>query len=512
MARKLKKIVRYGSVSSDYLQRRQLKRGIGFWLLFGSGIGIVIDGIYAGWNEGLAQGGFWGMCIATALIAAMYMAMTFSMAELSAALPHAGGFYAFTRTAFGAVGGFICGLAELLEYILIMGWGVFYLGQTIHSTLGLPTLPFLGLDLIDVGIWAISIAAFTAVNVYSTELGLRINLWIALVAIAMLLILTGGVIFSGNFDPQMLFTIVPNSEVRDASNLLPQGSLGLLGALPYAIWFYLAIEAMPLTAEEAKDPEKDLPRAMIASMIVLVILSVLILVFNTGIPIETTTEDGEVLRGAAAIALSGEPYAEGMNYIFGTGNVLASILGVGTIIASLTGYPACIYAYSRIFFAMSRAGYLPKFISVTNDRGIPARAAILGGFLSLGVTILFVLAGGEDTAAGLGLVTVSVVSAVVSYILVLASYIKLQVDRPGIPRPYRSPVGILGAFVGLVIATIAFISCFVIEEYRFAVFGTVGLLSIASLYFFFVSRKQLVAEAPEEQLVLEDDDTTFLAL
>ncbi len=511
MARKLKKIVRYGNVSSDYLERRQLKRGIGFWLLFGSGIGIVIDGIYAGWNEGLAQGGFWGMSIATALIATMYLAMTFSMAELSAALPHAGGFYAFTRTAFGAVGGFICGLAELLEYILIMGWGVFYLGQTIHSTLGLPSLPFRGFDLVDVAIWAVSISIFTVINIYSTELGLRINLWIALVAIGMLLILTGGIIFSGKFDPQMLFTIVPDSEVKDASNLLPFGSLGLLKTLPYAIWFYSAIEAMPLTAEEAKDPEKDLPRAMIASMILLIVLSVLVLVFNTGIGIEKTSKDGEILRGAAAIANSDEPYADGMNYIFGTDNTLAQIFGIGTVIASLTGYPACIYAYSRIFFAMSRAGYLPQSISVTNDRGIPVRAAILGSVLSLVVTILFVLAGGEESSVGLGLVTVSVVSAVVSYILVLASYIKLQVDRPGMPRPYRSPVGILGAFVGLVIATIAFIACFVIEKYRFAVFTTIGLLTIASLYFFFVSRKQLVAEAPEEQLVLGDDDTTFLA-
>ncbi|MCA1904881.1 MAG: amino acid permease [Cyanobacteria bacterium KgW148] len=292
--RKLKKIVRYGNVSADYLQRRQLKRGIGFWLLFGSGIGIVIDGIYSGWNEGLAQGGFWGMSIATALIAMMYLSVTFSMAELSAALPHAGGFYAFTRTAFGAVGGFICGLAELLEYILIM-----------------------------------------------------------------------------------------------------------------------------------------------------------------------------------------------------------------------TGYPACIYAYSRVFFAMSRAGYLPQGISVTNDRGIPARAAILGGALALGITVLFVLLGGEDSSIGLGLVTVSVVSALVTYILVLASYVKLQVDRPGMPRPYRSPVGILGAFIGLVIATIAFIACFTIEEYRIAVYVTVGLLALASVYFFFVSRNQLVAEAPEEQLALADDTTVI---
>ncbi len=507
--RKLKKIVRYGNVSPDYLQRRQLKRGIGFWLLFGSGIGIVIDGIYAGWNEGLAQGGFWGMSIATTFIAGMYLAVTFSMAELSAALPHAGGFYAFSRTAFGAVGGFICGLAELLEYIFIMGWGLVYLGPKFHELTGLPGISVGPIDLVDLALCVISLIIFTAINIYSTELGLKINLWIALVAIAMLVILCGGIIFTGSFDPQLLFTIVPDSQIKDASNFLPKGSLGILRALPYAVWFYLAIEAMPLTAEEAKDAQRDLPKAMISAMVVLIILSALILVLNTGIAIETTTEEGEVLRGAAAVALAGEPYTEGMKYVFGTDTLLARIFGVGSTIAELTGYNACIYAYSRVFFAMSRAGYLPKWISVTNDRGIPARAAILGGALALVVMILFVSVGGESSFIALGLVTVSVVSAVVTYILVLASYIKLQIDRPGMPRPYRSPVGIWGAFVGLIIATIAFISCFVIEQYRIAVYSTVGLLSLASIYFFFVSRKQLVAEAPEEQLALVEDTTVI---
>jgi ethanolamine permease len=507
MARKLKSVVRYGNVSADYLQKRQLRRGIGFWLLFGSGVGIVIDGIYAGWNEGLAQGGFWGMCIATALVGGMYLVMTFSMAELSAALPHAGGFYAFTRTAFGAVGGFICGLGELLEYILIMGWGHFYLAQTFHNTLGLPSVPLGSFDLVDVAITLVYTAIVTALTIYSTEFALRYNLFIAIVSIFMLLVLVAGVIFTGKFDPQLLFTIQPSPEIKDASNFLPRGSLGLLGSIPYAVWFYLAIEAMPLTAEEAKDPVKDLPKAMITAMVLLLILSVLILVFNTGIGIEKTTKSGEVVRGAAAIAVTGEPLAAGMDYVFGKDNFLANLLGVGTLLAGLTGGPACMYAYGRIFFAMSRAGYIPQWISVTNDRGIPARATILGSVLSVLVTALFILAGGEKTAIGLGLVTVSVVSALVTYILVLASYIKLRVDRPGMPRPYRSPVGILGAFLGLVIATIAFIACFVLEAYRVAVYLTAGFIAMASLYFILIGRHQLVAEAPEEQLFLAEDST-----
>ncbi|MCS6959886.1 MAG: amino acid permease [Pseudanabaenaceae cyanobacterium SKYGB_i_bin29] len=507
--RKLKKIVRYGSVSADYLQRRQLRQGIGFWLLWGCGIGIVIDGIFAGWNEGLAYAGFWGMAIATALVAGMYMAITFSMAELSAALPHAGGFYAFTRTAFGAVGGFLCGIAELFEYVVINGWGLFYVGKFVHDVTGLPSLLVGSVDLTDMFLWIACTTFFTSLLIYSTELSLQVNLWIALLGIAMILLLVGGVLLTGKFDPQMLFTVPPNSARADASNFLPGGALGLLQAIPFAIWFYLAIEAMPITAEEAKDAQRDLPKAMVTAMVTLIVLSVLVLIFNPGIPLQVE-EGGTILKGAAALAVSAEPMKQGLDFVFGTEGFLHSLIEVGNALAVFTGAPAVVFAYSRVFFALSRAGYLPQWISVTNERGIPTRGAILGGVLSVLVTFVFVLAGGEESTIGNSLVTISVIAALVTYILLLASYIKLQVDRPGMPRPYRSPVGILGAFLGLVLATIAFIACFTLETYRIAVYGTVIVFLLATAYFWFVGRKQLVAEAPEEQLAAVDDTTVAL--
>src|SRR5216117_2669444 len=109
--------VTYQEVGEDYFKQRGLRRHAGMWSLWGLGVGAVISGEYYGWNFGLGTGGFWGLTIATVLMAAMYVCMVYSISELSAALPHAGGFYSFTRNAFGPLGGFICGVTDTIEYV-----------------------------------------------------------------------------------------------------------------------------------------------------------------------------------------------------------------------------------------------------------------------------------------------------------------------------------------------------------------------------------------------------------
>jgi len=83
--------VRYEDVDHAYLEKRRLRRSAGWVLLWALGVGAVISGEFSGWNLGLASGGFWGLAIASVLMAIMYLCMVFSIAELSSALPHAGG-------------------------------------------------------------------------------------------------------------------------------------------------------------------------------------------------------------------------------------------------------------------------------------------------------------------------------------------------------------------------------------------------------------------------------------
>ncbi len=93
--------VTYEKVDDAYFAARGLRRHAGVWSLWALGVGAVISGHFSGWNFGLGAGGWGGMLVATVIIAVMYLGLTYSLAEMSPAMPHTGGAYSFARTAFG---------------------------------------------------------------------------------------------------------------------------------------------------------------------------------------------------------------------------------------------------------------------------------------------------------------------------------------------------------------------------------------------------------------------------
>ena len=93
--------VEYDRVGEGYFRERGLRRYAGVWSLWALGVGAVISGNFFGWNFGLSAGGFGGLLIATVIITVMYTGLCFSIAEMTAALPHAGGAYSFARSAMG---------------------------------------------------------------------------------------------------------------------------------------------------------------------------------------------------------------------------------------------------------------------------------------------------------------------------------------------------------------------------------------------------------------------------
>ncbi len=120
--------------SQSYLEKRELKTGSAGWLLLaGLGVSYVVSGDYSGWNFGLARGGFGGLAIAAAVIAAMYLALVLGMAELSSALPAAGGGYTFARRALGPWGGFATGTAVLIEYSIAPAAIATFIGAYVQS-------------------------------------------------------------------------------------------------------------------------------------------------------------------------------------------------------------------------------------------------------------------------------------------------------------------------------------------------------------------------------------------
>ncbi|MEM7113851.1 MAG: ethanolamine permease [Chloroflexota bacterium] len=468
--------VQYERVADSYIEARQLKKSAGWKLLWAMGVGAVISGDYFGWNFGLDAGGFGGLLIAVIFIAIMYVCMVLSIAELSTAMPHAGGFYSFTRTAIGPGAAFLNSVTDMVEYVITPA--VIVVGIAGYMDTVIPGVP-------NWVWWLVFYAAFVGINIWGTELTFRVSMVVTVLAIAVLVIFYAGAIFSGAFSWSNVMNITPDP---GQSAFLPKGIYGIFAALPFAIWFYLAIEQLPLSAEESHDVVNDMPRALIYGIVTLLGLSIFTLVLNSGVG-----------GGAAEVATSGAPLDIGFSAIFGSGatSTVLTLIGLTGLIAS---FHSIIYAYGRVLFAVSRAGYIPRWLSVTTkERRTPARALVVGAIIGFVIALIIDGVGGTVGAA---LLTMAVFGAVISYALVMISYIVLARNRPTMKRPYQSPLGVAGAWVGLIIAVVSGLSAFAIPDNRPGVWGTVIFIIIAFAYYWGYSRHHLVANAPEEEIAL----------
>jgi len=439
----------YQDVDASYLEQRQLRKSAGWVLLWALGVGAVISGDFFGWNFGLDAGGFGGLLIATVVIAVMFVCMVLSIAEMSTALPHAGGFYGFTRNAYGPGLAYFNSVTDMVEYVITPAVIVVGISGYANSLVDLSgTFGAAGANIVW---WLIFYGLFVGINVYGTELTFKVALVVTAMSIGVLVVFYVGALLSGAFDAALLFNVPVDSARAGASEFLPKGWYGIFAALPFAIWFYLAIEQLPLAAEESHDVVRDMPRALISGIITLLVLSVLTLVLNSGVG-----------GGAAEIGVAAAPLDIGFKAIFGAGlaNRFLTFIALTGLIAS---FHSIIYAYGRVIFAASRSGYIPRWMSVTSSRRTPHRALVFGAVVGLlaAVVLQFFGSGG----VGAALLTMAVFGAVISYALVMVTYIRLKQTRPDLPRPYTSPLGIPGAAVGTVLAVASLLATLAIPAW-----------------------------------------------
>lgn len=243
--------------NTEYLAKRQLKRGTAGWLLLaGLGVSYVISGDFAGWNFGIAEAGWGGFAIAAVLMAVMYLALVLSLAEMSAAIPAAGGGYSFARQAMGPAGGYLTGLAVLIEYALAPAAIVIFIGSAVEALTGFN------------GPWVYALFYLLFVGIHLAGVGEALKVMMVISGLAVLAIIATAFVLITNFDASRLFD-VPVTDAVGASEFLPLGWYGVWAALPFAMWLFLAVEGVPLAAEEAKDPAKDVPKGIIGAMIFL---------------------------------------------------------------------------------------------------------------------------------------------------------------------------------------------------------------------------------------------------
>ena len=390
-----------------------LKKVLGPIQLWGIAVGLVISGEYFGWSYGWNTAGTLGFLVATVLVATMYTTFIFSFTELSTAIPHAGGPFAYARRAFGPNGGFIAGFATLVEFVFAPPAIALAIGAYLNVQ-----FPGINPKWFALGAYVI----FIGLNWIGVGIAAAFELFVTVLAILELLV------FMGVVAPGWSLANFAANGWSGSSAFSSAAVPGIFASIPFAIWFFLAIEGAAMAAEEARDPHRTIPLAYTTGILTLVVLAFGVMIFAGGV--------GDWRR----LANINDPLPQAMKAVVGEQSGWLHMLvwiGLFGLVASFHGI---IMGYSRQIFALARAGYLPATFAALSPRfNTPHRALIAGGVV--GVAAIFsdewVQFGGQTLTANI--VTMSVLGAIVMYLVSMAALFKLRRSEPQLERTYRAP-------------------------------------------------------------------------
>jgi ethanolamine permease len=214
--------------------------------------------------------------------------------------------------------------------------------------------------------------------------------------------------------------------------------------------------------------------------------------------------DVEIGEGADFFGKSEAPLLKGYEVVFGTG-AATKFLGLLAVAGLIASFHTIIYAYGRNIYSLSRAGYFPKWLSITGEkRKTPHVALISGGVVGFLILLTMFFTGGEDAAFGKTILSMAVFGALIAYAMQCLAFIMLRIKFPNIERPYRSPLGIPGAVVALIISIATLFFLFLNEDNLYGVVGMAIWFLVGVIYFAAYGRHRLVL-SPEEQFAFNQN-------
>lgn len=391
-------------------------------MLWGLGVGYVISGMYFGWNLGLAEGGTLGLAIATFFIIILYVTFTFSYSELACAIPKAGGAFDYAHRALGKDLGFIAGIAQSVEFIFAPPAIAFAIGA--YFNLFFPAIPVLA-----VSIFAYVI--FTALNIYGVRAAAMFELVITVLAVGELLLFAG--------------LTLPHFEWANLErNALPHGWTGIFAAIPFAIWFFLAIEGVANVAEEAVNPQRTIFVGFGSAILTLVVLCLLTFTSSVGVA------GWEAIVYKADGTTSDSPLPLALAFIVGDNNLFYHLLITVGLFGLVASFHGIILVAGRSTFEFGRMRFAPAFLGKVNGKfQTPANALIVN--MAIGILALLTGKTGE-------IITMSVFGALTLYIISMISFIRLRQTEPNLPRPFKVPLYPLFPWTALVISLVSFVA------------------------------------------------------
>jgi basic amino acid/polyamine antiporter, APA family len=432
----------------------ELKRAVTATQLTAMGVGAIIGtGIFVVVGEGARLAGpAVILSFVLAAIACVFSALSY--AELASSIPVSGSAYTYTYATLGEVVAWIIGWDLILEYgvsvaAVAVGWGANF-NVFLDNTFGV----------------AIPEALAT-----SPEGGGTFNLPAVLIVLAVTVLLVRGVKESAQANMIMVvvklaalafFIVVALSQfsTRNFTPFTPHGTSSIVTGAAIIFFAYIGFDAVSTGSEEARNPAKDLPFAIIGSLTICTIFYILVTIGAIGIATPDQLAESEAPLSAALEEGAGLPWA-------------ASVLSLGAVVAITSVILVIFYGQTRIFFAMCRDGLLPEGLATVNPRyGTPARLT-----WGLGVLIA-ILAALVPLSQIVELVNIGTLFA---FVLVNIGVLILRRTRPDMPRPYRVPFSPVTPLLGVAFAVYLMTDLPLGTWIRFVIWLAIGVL-IYALY------------------------------
>lgn len=433
----------------------QFHKTLGPLMLWGLGVGYVISGMYFGWNLGLPAGGPYGLLAAAIIVTIMYVAFILSYTELTCAIPKAGGVFVYATRAYGPAFGYLGGVAQIIEFVfappaIAMAIGAYF--TTFFPTIN-PVVVAFGAYLM-----------FTALNIHGVHHSALFELFVTILAVGEL------VVFAG-------VTLPHFSIEKFAMDPLPNGWFGVFPAIPFAIWFYLAIEGIANVAEETKDPQRHPIIGGLSAMATLVVCATM--TFYAAIGVGGWKA---IVYPPGVTEASDKPLPLALGQIFDVSHPLYHMLVIIGLFGLVASFHGIILAAGRATFEFGRMGYAPAFLGTTlKKRRTPAWALIVN--MCVGFAAILTGRTGD-------IITISVFGALVLYIVAMIALLRLRATEPDLQRPYRTPFYPIPPIVALAIAVVCLVAMTVYNVWLAGVF--LALVGAGYVWFYVASKSNWI--------------------
>jgi APA family basic amino acid/polyamine antiporter len=454
---------------------QRLRKALSAWDLTAIGIGCIIGvGIFVLPGVEAAKHAGPGIIVSFAVAALACASSALCYAELAAMIPVSGSAYTYGYATLGEIFAWIIGWDLVLEYmvgasLVAIGWSAYLVnllkGLGLHLPTYLTTAPNweaivdpskgpLNLHTLNLPA-ALVVMVIAALLVRGIKESSRVNLVVVIVKLAVILAFIG----------LTVWYVKPSNWTPFA----PFGWSGVMTAAAIVFLAYIGFDAVSTTAEEARNPSRDLPIGIIASLCVATVLYMAVAAIMTGVV--PYHELGVADPIALVLNTLKMPWASGMISV----GALAGITSV--LLVLLLGQP-------RILFAMSRDGLLPPILCRVHRRFQTPHITtwLTGGIVAVSAALTPIHVVAELCSIG----------TLFAFVIVCGGVIVLRYTRPEIPRPFKAPGSPVIPAIGVILCVFLMGSLPLITWARFAIWLCVGLL----IYVFYGVRHSGLNGAP----------------